>query len=594
MTEIVKDTPFAYKECVVGFAIRVDKGNNTKLAFDKKLMEGLEFIQQYVDKRACFLPHKRDKKLEPIRAKNDMPKYQVVMKGYFRIPNNNSFSNVQQENGRVVKGSGIMGFKLDPQQCLEEASGDLRAMGCSIFLKKCQEVDTVSNFVFLGVPNSIPKDTVKEIVDGVLQKLEDELIQEDQDYKLTGRQKEQWINYAITKEYPGGMPWEDQAEKKKKLQAANSSRLAFVFHVHRPDEQRLAHLLRTTKYRNLWYEHWGGVAFTVEQPGFNTPAGVKDRYIEMVQSHGTMPLSMGAATIPGIVIATRKFILRLTPDENGQPHEPTEMSLMDILRMMEIADKKVWLCVTHESNGIHTGYFSSVVEEIKAYVAAFIRCPVAQVYYWLKRKGCIGDDVNSLIRKCFTVEQQQKVTKSKYIKEKGIAVMKESDEDDIINAANKTELFNMSLGLSDKEQHARMAKSRHIESSISFGEAKVGSMEAYNFSAGASITTVHAEKEAKGTSVESVKTMAKSVFSIATNITSGSEEGGSDSDKEMGGTSGVEIAGMEMFEEEGQSLTENMNRATADLQLGSSESAPGRSQGRRHRQQRRPKLLHGG
>ena len=45
MTEIVKDAPFAYKECVVGFAIRVDKGNNTKLAFDKKLMEGLDFIQ---------------------------------------------------------------------------------------------------------------------------------------------------------------------------------------------------------------------------------------------------------------------------------------------------------------------------------------------------------------------------------------------------------------------------------------------------------------------------------------------------------------------------------------------------------------------
>ena len=90
-------------------------------------------------------------------------------------------------------------------------------------------------------------------------------------------------------------------------------------------------------------------------------------------------------------------MLRLTPDENGQPRKPTEKSLMDMLRMMEIADMKVWLCVTRESNGIHTGYFSSVVEEIKACVAAFIRCPAAQVYYWLKRKGCIGDDVNCLI-----------------------------------------------------------------------------------------------------------------------------------------------------------------------------------------------------
>jgi len=242
--------------------------------------------------------------------------------------------------------------------------------------------------------------------------------------------------------------------------------------------------------------------------------------------------------------------------------------------MMETADKKVWLCVTRESNGIHTGYFSSVVEEIKAYVAAFIQCPAAQVYYWLKRKGCIGVDVNRLIHKCFTVEQQQKVTKSKYIKEKGIAVMKDSDEDDIINAANKTGLFDMSLGLSKKKQRERMAKSGYNESAISFREAKVGSMEAYNFSAGASITTVHAENEGKGESVASAKTMAKSVFSIATNIPSGSEEDGSDSDEKMDGTSSVEIDGMEMVEEEGQSLTKNMNRTTADLKLGSSESAP--------------------
>jgi hypothetical protein len=86
---------------------------------------------------------------------------------------------------------------------------------------------------------------------------------------------------------------------------------------------------------------------------------------------------------------------------------------------MEIEGKKVWLCVNRKSsNGIHTGYFLSVVDEIKTYVAAFIRCPAAQVYYWLKCKGCLGKDINRLICKCFMVDQQQKVTKSKYIKEK--------------------------------------------------------------------------------------------------------------------------------------------------------------------------------
>jgi hypothetical protein len=99
-----------------------------------------------------------------------------------------------------------------------------------------------------------------------------------------------------------------------------------------------------------------------------------------------------------------------------------------------------------------------VVKEIKTYIAAFVRCPAAQVYYWLKQKGCIGEDVNRLICKCFTVDQQQKVTKSKYIKEKGTAVMKDTDEDKIINMAKNSGLFDMTLGLSNKEQCKQAAK----------------------------------------------------------------------------------------------------------------------------------------
>jgi hypothetical protein len=59
----------------------------------------------------------------------------------------------------------------------------------------------------------------------------------------------------------------------------------------------------------------------------------------------------------------------------------------------------------------------------------------------------------------------------------------------------------MSLCLSDKEQREQMAKTGYNKLAISFGEAKVGLMEAYNLSSGASITMVHAEGELKGTSV---------------------------------------------------------------------------------------------
>jgi hypothetical protein len=135
-------------------------------------------------------------------------------------------------------------------------------------------------------------------------------------------------------------------------------------------------------------------------------------------------------------------------------------------------------------------------------------------------------------------------------------------------------LFDMSLGLSEKEQHKRMSKTNYNESAIMFGEAKAGSMEACNFSSEASITTLHAEKEGGGASVASAKTMAKSVFSIATNVTSDEEGKGATNDKEMDNRSVIEIDRMEMVELEVQSLTDNMNCATEKLQLSSHESSP--------------------
>jgi hypothetical protein len=66
-----------------------------------------------------------------------------------------AFLNVTQDDGRVIKGLSIMGFSLNPKECLAYVAGDLQMMGCSLFFKKCQEVDTASKLILLGVPNSI-------------------------------------------------------------------------------------------------------------------------------------------------------------------------------------------------------------------------------------------------------------------------------------------------------------------------------------------------------------------------------------------------------------------------------------------------------
>jgi hypothetical protein len=92
----------------------------------------------------------------------------------------------------------------------------------------------------------------------------------------------------------------------------------------------------------------------------------------------------------------------------------------------------------------------SVVEDIKEHVAAFILCPGAQVYWWLCHRGCVTEDVNCLIRHCFTLSQQQKVTKSKYIKDMGRAMIDQDDADGIIHAATTQGIYDLTLGLSDK------------------------------------------------------------------------------------------------------------------------------------------------
>ena len=119
-----------YNKCVVAFAIRVDKGKDTKAGFYKKIVAALSFFQSYINKYAAFFSiDKLDSSRPPIKEKADIPAFQVILRRYFDIPNKRVFDSVNQDGGRAIKGSAVMGFSLDPQKCLEEAAGDLRHRG---------------------------------------------------------------------------------------------------------------------------------------------------------------------------------------------------------------------------------------------------------------------------------------------------------------------------------------------------------------------------------------------------------------------------------------------------------------------------------
>ncbi len=292
-------------------------------------------MQKYIDKHASFYPIGKDQTAKPIREKADMPKYQVTLRSYFSIPNPRAFNNVSQDGGRVIKGSAVMGFSTDPQTCLEEASGDLRMMGSAIYYKKCQEVDMVATQVLVGAPNTIKEDIIKQDMDRELTGLEKKLLLTNDNYKLSKSQLKKWISYAVVRQFPAGMPWEG-AEEKKQKQGTSNVRLAYVLHINQPDYERMKKLLAYTKELDIWHKHWGKAAFTIEIPDERSPQGVKNKYIQMVQTHGLVQLSMGAASIEGMIDVHTSFTLRLLPRVDGKPRPPTQTSVREVFSLMEI------------------------------------------------------------------------------------------------------------------------------------------------------------------------------------------------------------------------------------------------------------------
>jgi hypothetical protein len=170
----------------------------------------------------------------------------------------------------------------------------------------------------------------------------------------------------------------------------------------------------------------------------------------MVQTHGSVQLSMGVALLEGLTDADTTFSLRLLLDAEGKAREATVTLVREIFSLMEIKGNKVWICLSTNLNGTTAGYFLSVVQEILAHVSAFVVCPGAQVYWWLHCCGCLTEDINCLIRHCSSLSQQQKVTASKYLKDLGHAVVERTDGDDIIQASSLKGIYDLvMLGLLD-------------------------------------------------------------------------------------------------------------------------------------------------
>jgi hypothetical protein len=318
-------------------------------------------------------------------------------------------------------------------------------------------------------------------------------------------------------------------------------------------------LLTYAKDWKVWHKHRGNTAVTVEIPTEKSIQAQKTKYIQMIQTHGSVQLSLGAATLKGLIDADTSLTLRLLPDADGNERPPTVKLVWEIFNLMESNYKNVWICMSTGSNGMSTGYFSSGVQEISEHVAAFIACPGAQVYWWLRHRKCIPADINNLIRHCFTLSQQQKVTSSKYLKDFIHAVVDRTDGDNIILASTSEGIYDLTLGLSDRERRSLVTTRGYNTAAITYGKAKEGAVEAHNSSAAVSVTSLHSAK-GKEPDEKSVtaQTLVISVYSIGTSRVTKDLDDESDKekgeDKADGGSDSKQVAidGMDILHSNGK------------------------------------------
>jgi hypothetical protein len=60
--------------------------------------------------------------------------------------------------------------------------------------------------ILIGIPNTTKEEIIKQTLDKELKIIEQILLKNNKEYKLTREQSNSWIRYAVMRDFPAGMP----------------------------------------------------------------------------------------------------------------------------------------------------------------------------------------------------------------------------------------------------------------------------------------------------------------------------------------------------------------------------------------------------
>ena len=174
-------------------------------------------------------------------------------------------------------------------------------------------------------------------------------------------------------------------------------------------------------------------------------------------------------------------------------------------------------------------FFSNVILDIETYIDNWMRCPAAQIYWFMFKKGCEEEDVSRMLTCSFSPDEVAKINK---VSCNGpLAILKEKYLVDMTDVLKNSKQFDMDKELSKEEKLSRAQKA--AAGQIQYGETKHGGIGAFNFEGdNDDVKTVTENKKVgqRATNLVSGKTLSEDVFSVAgaTTLPSYQDEGEED------------------------------------------------------------------
>ena len=450
----------SYKfKAVVEISANIPKTDKVYPVLREQILSSLAFIQKFSDPSAAFLPKPNSTHSIPIYDEPSFPMDQFTTGMHFFVYQNEySLFAIRTEN-RWVRLSANMGFNIDPSTFLHHMKIDLMGLGAAIEIKQEQSLNTCTNIVFLGAPQFINKAYAKEVMDRHLIPLEKELMAEDSFTYPESIHGGPWPSYSLVLEQPGGL-FEPIAKGMKRTPPPRERRaLQLLCAVE--DYDRLAALIKAGKKRGIWTSEFGhGQCYPVEVPVSDSSKIVKDNYKVMVETHASAQLGMAFETFSGVKDDRVEMNIERLPDLKG-PRLPAKISLRHVLSRMQFKGYPVWVCLvrTDKKQGYDI-FFDGQCPITTSYVNEFLKCPAAQVMFWLLKRGFVKEQVEAFITATFNLEQLTLCSKARYNSEVKLAQVRTTVEDmDIFTASQrKGSKIHTDLGLTPERILTRQAQ----------------------------------------------------------------------------------------------------------------------------------------